>query len=123
MANILAIDDDEQCVLLLKAVFEKAGHSVASACDGKTGMNLARAGHFDLVITDVLMPEKDGLELIKELRREKPAVQIVAISGGGVLYAEDCLKMAKLFGARHILKKPLDIKQLLEIASALPLSS
>jgi DNA-binding response OmpR family regulator len=119
MAKILAIDDDEQCSLLLKTVFEQAGHTVATAADGKTGLKKARAEHFDLVITDVLMPEKDGLELIKELRCDKPDVRIVAISGGGVLYAEDCLKMARLFGAQQILKKPLDIKQLLQIAAEL----
>ena len=119
MATILVIDDDEQCSQLLRAVFEQAGHTVATAADGKAGLQMSRARHFDLVITDVLMPEKDGLELIKELRRDNPDVQIIAISGGGLLYAEDCLKMARLFGAQHILKKPLDIKELLQIASAL----
>jgi DNA-binding response OmpR family regulator len=119
MAKILVIDDDEQCSDLLKTVFEQSGHMVATAADGKAGLKMSRAGHFDLVITDVLMPEKDGLELIKELCRDNPDVQIIAISGGGLLYAEDCLKMAKLFGAKHILKKPIDIKVLLQIAAEL----
>ena len=119
MAKILVIDDDEQCSQLLRAVFEQANHTVATACNGKSGLHMSRAGHFDLVITDVLMPEKDGLELIMELRRDNPEVKIIAISGGGVLYAEDCLKMAKLFGAQHILKKPIDIKELLQIAAEL----
>ena len=119
MAKILAIDDDGQCSLMLKMVFEQAGHTVSTAANGKTGLKMARDEPFDLIITDVLMPEKDGLELIKELRRYKPDVQIIAISGGGVLYAEDCLKMAKLFGAQHILKKPIDVRVLLQIASEL----
>lgn len=119
MPKILVIDDDAQCAELLQAVFEQAGHAVRTAADGKIGLNMSRSEKFDLVITDVLMPEKDGLELIKELRRDNPAVQIIAISGGGLLHAEDCLKMARLFGAQHILKKPLDMEKLLRLASEL----
>lgn len=119
MARILVIDDDEQCSQLLRAVFEQAGHEVATAANGKIGLAMSRNSQFDLVITDVLMPEKDGLELIKELRRDNPEARIIAISGGGLLHAEDCLKMARLFGAQRILKKPIDVKELLQIAGEL----
>ncbi len=65
------------------------------------------------------MPEKDGFELIIELKRHKPEAKIIAISGGGVLHAEDCLKMAKLFGAQQVMQKPFDINKLVQLANEL----
>jgi YesN/AraC family two-component response regulator len=65
------------------------------------------------------MPEKDGLELIIELKKHKPDVKVIAISGGGVLHTGDCLKMAKLFGAQHVMGKPLDINKLVQLANEL----
>jgi CheY-like chemotaxis protein len=119
MAKILVIDDDPHCVSLLKAVFEQSGHTVFSATNGRSGLQAACTEAFDLIITDVLMPEKDGLELIIELKKHKPDVKVIAISGGGVLQFQDCLKMAKLFGAQQVLEKPFDIKKMLEVANDL----
>jgi DNA-binding response OmpR family regulator len=123
MAKILVIDDDEQCSQLLKQFYEQTGHAASIASDGNTGLKLARAEDFDLIITDVLMPEKDGFELIQELRRYKPEAKIIAISGGGVMHAEDCLNMARLFGAKYILRKPLNLQELLQITNELLQSS
>ena len=119
MARILVIDDDPQCAPLLKTAFEQAGHTVFSATDGKSGLKTACDEAFDLIITDVLMPEKDGLELIIELKRKKPDVKVIAISGGGVLHAQDCLKMAQHFGAELVMEKPFDIKKLIQVANEL----
>ena len=119
MAKILVIDDDPYCVSLLKIAFEQYGHTACTAINGKTGLQAACDEPFDLIITDVLMPEKDGLELIIELRKHKPDVKVIAISGGGVLRSEDCLKMAKLFGAQHVMGKPLEINKLVQIANEL----
>jgi DNA-binding NtrC family response regulator len=120
MAKILVIDDDPYCVSLLKIAFEQSGgHAAFTATNGKTGLQAACEEPFDLIITDVLMPEKDGLELILELKKHRPDVKIIAISGGGVLHSEDCLKMAKLFGAQHVMEKPLDINKLVQIANEL----
>ncbi len=119
MAKILVIDDDPYCVSLLKIAFEQSGHTAFTATNGKTGLQAACDETFDLIITDILMPEKDGLELIIELKKHKPDVKVIAISGGGVLHSEDCLKMAKLFGAQHVMGKPLDIKKLVELVNEL----
>jgi DNA-binding response OmpR family regulator len=119
MAKILVIDDDPYCVSLLKIALEQSGHTAFTATNGKTGLQAACDEPFDLIITDVLMPEKDGLELILELKKHKPDVKVIAISGGGVLHSEDCLKMAKLFGAQHVMGKPLDIKELVKVANEL----
>jgi len=119
MAKILVIDDDPQCVELLKIAFEQSGHTVSAATDGRSGLMAACSEAFDLIITDVLMPEKDGLELIIELKRHKPNVKVIAISGGGILHFEDCLKMAKLFGAEQVMEKPFDLKTLMKVANEL----
>jgi DNA-binding NtrC family response regulator len=119
MAKILVIDDDPYCVSLLKIAFEQSGHTAFTATNGKIGLQAACAEPFDLIITDILMPEKDGLELIIELKKHKPDVKVIAISGGGVLHTGDCLKMAKLFGAQHVMGKPLDINKLVQLANEL----
>jgi DNA-binding NtrC family response regulator len=119
MAKILVIDDDPHCVALLKIAFERAGHTVISATDGMSGLKKACGEFFDLIITDVLMPEKDGLEFMIELKRHKPDVKVIAVSGGGILHAEDCLKMAKVFGAQHVMQKPFDINRMLQVAQEL----
>ncbi len=119
MAKILVIDDDPHCVALLKIAFEQAGHTVFSATDGMSGLKMACEKFFDIIITDVLMPEKDGLELLLELKRHKPDAKVIAISGGGVLRAEDCLKMAKLFGAQQVMEKPFDINRMLQVVQEL----
>jgi len=119
MAKILVIDDDPECVALLQIAFEQAGYTVFSATDGMSGLKKACNDPFDLIITDVLMPEKDGLEFMIELKRHKPDVKVIAVSGGGVLHAEDCLKMAKVFGAQQVMQKPFDINRMLQVAQEL----
>jgi YesN/AraC family two-component response regulator len=84
MANILIIDDDQQILNMLSQILKRAGYGVVEALDGKQGLKLYRENPTDLIITDIIMPEKEGLETIMELQRDFPDVKIIAISGGGI---------------------------------------
>ena len=114
MAHIVLIEDSNYLRGILKKTLEYEGHEVLDAQDGKEGERLYRERHVDLVITDILMPGKDGLEIIFELRRDFPDIKILAISGGGRIGSEQYLDMAKSLGAQDILGKPFKQKDLLE---------
>lgn len=111
MAQILLIDDDN----LLRGVLAKAlghvGHTVIQAADGQQGVELARAATLDLVITDLVMPVQEGVETILTLRREKPSLPIIAISGG-VTNSQLYLEIAGKVGAKRILAKPFTPQEL-----------
>jgi len=113
MARILVIDDDELVRATLKSALELAQHEVVVAKDGRQGLANYQNGNFDLVVTDIIMPEKEGIETIIELRQQNPAVKIIAISGGGRTSNEIFLDVAKKFGAVDVLSKPFTPKQLL----------
>ena len=119
MARILVIEDDDQMRGMLRQMLERSGYEVIDAPDGKVGMNLYSEKRADLIITDVVMPEKDGIETIMELRRGSPAVKIIAISGGGRIGPEDHLLVAKGLGAQYTFIKPFELKELLKAVSAL----
>jgi CheY-like chemotaxis protein len=106
MAHILVIEDDEHMRGSLAQTLERLGHRVTTAVDGRAGVESAGAAPPDLVITDLIMPEKEGLETIVELRQQHPLIRIIAMSGGGRLSNEDYLHLAKRFGAQHTLAKP-----------------
>ncbi len=114
MERILVIDDEVQIRTMLRQQLERASYDVAVAPDGKVGMELHREEPADLVIVDLLMPSKDGIETIKELTREFPEVRIIAMSGGGHIGPEAYLDMAKKLGAKRTLKKPIERQELLE---------
>jgi DNA-binding response OmpR family regulator len=108
MANILLVDDDASLVGAQGEFLRRVGHNVSTAANGKEAMYLVAHTDFDLVITDLIMPEKEGLETIAELRRKAPKVKIIAISGGTVLMdPTDSLSMARMFGASLTLTKPI----------------
>jgi DNA-binding response OmpR family regulator len=107
MAKILVFDDEPSILLMIKKMLEKAGHEVDIALNGKEGMKLFEKNKPDLLITDILMPEKEGLETIFELRRKYSELKIIAISGGGRIGPEGYLPSAKLFGADMVFQKPL----------------
>jgi CheY-like chemotaxis protein len=113
MARILIIDDDKMVLNMLRQVLEGAEHTVVEAPNGEVAMRLWREQPADLIITDILMPEKDGLEVIRELRRECPTVKIIALSGGSRKVHFDALDVAKRFGAMSTLEKPFELKTLL----------
>ena len=114
MARILVVDDDMSIRALLREILEEDGHQVDEAADGKQGVASYRTKPVDLVITDMLMPEKDGVELIMELQENFPDIKIIAMSGGGRgLDAQFSLRVAKDFGAIQQLEKPFTAKQVL----------
>ena len=105
MARILLIDDDDLLREILAKALTQAGHVVIEAREGREGVELFRAASADLVLTDMMMPEREGLETISALRRELPRLPIIAMSGGNnnsPLY----LKLATQLGAQRRLAKP-----------------
>jgi CheY-like chemotaxis protein len=112
MARIVIIEDDEALRPALLRTVEKLGHEAVAEPDGKAGLGRVRAWPPDLVITDMIMPEKEGVETIRELRRDFPAVKIIAISGGGRGSSADYLNFAKKFGAAATLAKPFSRDEL-----------
>ena len=113
MQRILVMDDDRPVQTTLQKMLEREGYAVVLAADGRQGLKAYQEKRFDLVITDLLMPEKDGIQTIKELRRLDDAVKILAISGGGRVDKKTHLKVAELFGARKVLAKPVEREALL----------
>jgi YesN/AraC family two-component response regulator len=111
MANILLVDDEPLVVETLSSAMASKGHTVVTAANGIDGMKKFTEGKFDLVITDVIMPDKDGIELIMELRRHAPTVKVVAISGGGRTGNVEFLKMATKLGATAALSKPIQLAE------------
>jgi DNA-binding NtrC family response regulator len=116
MAKILVIDDNAQFLDVVREMLSRAGYEVLVASDGRKGMELYREKHPDLVITDVLMPEKDGAEVIFELQKEFPEVKIIVMSGGGKGDAQDYLDSITLYSnvVKHAFKKPFAMDKLLK---------
>ena len=108
MAKILVIDDDEIMNELMVAMLTKDGYEVHRAFDGNQGIALFKAQQFDLVVTDIIMPDKEGLETIREIRATGRPVPIIAVSGGGKARPEGYLAVAQSFGADYAFEKPLD---------------
>ena len=106
MACVLVIDDEPAIRSLLRHVLERDGHEVLEAENGRKGMRALRGAAVDLVITDIIMPEQEGFETISEIRRTRPGVKIIAISGGGRRLTMDFLPMAKRLGADRTFDKP-----------------
>jgi len=113
MARILIIDDDVQILDMLRQTLECEGYEVVDATNGKEGIRLYRENPADLIITDIIMPEKEGIETIIELKRNFPDVKIIAISGGGRITPEGYLSMAKRLGANRTFEKPVERDELL----------
>ncbi len=120
MARVLVIDDDDDTRRMLCDVLTRAGHEVATAADGRAGVARYRESRADVVITDIFMPESDGLETIRKIRCESPQARIIAISGGGRRSDFDYLPSALMLGAWRTMDKPFSPAQLLQaVAEAL----
>ncbi|MDF1573710.1 MAG: response regulator [Bacteroidales bacterium] len=119
MPKILIIDDDHHVLLMIKKMLERAGYTVDLASNGNNGLELFKRIPADLVITDIIMPEKEGLETIREMKRMQPDLKIIAMSGGGKISADNYLGTAKIFGASRILEKPFSQKVMLETVNEL----
>ena len=113
MARILIIDDEPQLLDMLGQTFEREGYDIVKASNGKEGIKLYRENPVDLIITDIIMPEKEGIETIFELRKDFPDLKIIAISGGGRIEPEEYLDIAKKIGAQRTFAKPVAREDLL----------
>ncbi len=118
MQSILVIDDDKLMCLALAKILISAGYNVVQASDGEEGLKLYRTQDFDLVITDLIMPDKEGIQIIRELRKENSRIRIIAMSAGGRGGATDYLKWARLMGAKQCLSKPIKREDLLDAVQA-----
>ncbi len=112
MPKILIIEDDDTVRDLVRLLLERMGHEAVVAANGREGLEKAGSASFDLVITDLIMPEKEGIETIQELRKAQPGLKIIAMSGGGRVGAHDYLPLAKLLGASFTLAKPFNREEL-----------
>ena len=118
MAKILVIEDEDLARYTLCDALKSAGHDVDEAENGATGTMLCKTRPYDLVITDIIMPEKEGIGAIIEILEENPTQRIIAISGGGRLGAEGYLESALALGALATLAKPFSDQELFNSVTA-----
>ena len=126
MPDILVIDDDDDLRDTLRAILERAGYTVHEARNGREGCACCQAQPIALVITDLLMPEQEGMETIPQLLAMDPPPKIIAMSGGGLFRGQDLLHIATVLGAEHTLHKPIRARELLTAVQCLlggPLSA
>ncbi|MCX7048102.1 MAG: response regulator [Candidatus Sumerlaeota bacterium] len=124
MAYILVADDELVIRQILRETIEADGHEVGLASDGNEVMRMVRERLPDLAILDIIMPDKEGLETIMEIRREFPALPVIAMSGGAKVGPQSYLELAQRFGARRALSKPFNISELRQaIKDLLPKSA
>ena len=119
MAKILIIEDDTALRTVLKRTLLPFGHEVFEADDGNEGLKLFRRVAVDLIVTDIVMPEKDGLEILMELKKLHSTVKVIAMSGGGRGQPREYLHMAKALGATVVLEKPFGSEALMAAVDAL----
>lgn len=119
MQKILIIDDEPHILLMLKKMLERAGYEIDIASNGNEGLELFKSKPADLVITDIIMPDKEGLETIREMKRLQSELRIIAMSGGGKISADNYLETAKIFGASKVLEKPFTQQQMVSSVRSL----
>jgi CheY-like chemotaxis protein len=115
MARILIIDDEADLRTTLQDLLEHAGYEVVEVSDGRKGLQHYLGVSMDLMITDLLMPEQEGVETIRALRQINPQVKMIAMSGGGQTGRMDFLHVAAVLGAQRTLHKPFNRQTLLEV--------
>lgn len=119
MARVLIVDDEIDIRQVISRILQSAGHATSTAENGRQAMDHLQREPVDLMITDVFMPEMEGLETVKLTRRLYPALPIIAVSGGGSLGASEYLMFARCFGATATLEKPFEIAGLLDLVNEL----
>jgi DNA-binding NtrC family response regulator len=117
MAHILIIDDDNRLRQLLRLILGRSGHTTVEACDGDAALSACASEQFDLALCDILMPGREGLETIRELRQRFPNLRVIAMSGGLGSLSMDPLRIATFLGACRTLPKPFRIEQLLTLVN------
>jgi DNA-binding response OmpR family regulator len=119
MPTILIVDDDSMVRKLLVKAFQIDDYTTLEASDGNSALRIFRDEDIDVVITDIVMPDMEGIETIRELRKINPDVKIIAFSGGGSLSPDGYLKIAASMGARYTFQKPFNINELKETVKKL----
>ncbi len=120
MARIMVVDDEEDLRAVLRLMLESHGHEVQEAENGAQAIAALRLQSYDLIITDVLMPEEDGIAVAKEVPKLLPNAKVLAISGGGAaLPANWSLKVMEMFGVNAALHKPFEEKDLMKVVDDL----
>lgn len=120
MAHILIVDDTAPVRFALSTVLQEHGHQTAESADGQQALDSLASRAFDIVVTDIFMPEIDGIELITRLREERPDMKIIAISGGGARFVPSfAINLAHHMGADIALQKPVNSEELLSAVQAL----
>jgi len=114
MTKILVIDDERMMRATMTRILQRANYEIVTAVDGADGLALFRRHCPDLVITDIIMPEREGIETIRQILRERPDTKILAMSGGGGRGGIDFLTMAHQLGASDVIRKPFDPRELLD---------
>lgn len=115
MPKILIIDDEDQVRKMLKQLLESNSYDTVEARNGIEGLELFKTAIPDLVLTDLIMPEKEGLETIREMKKLNPGTKIIAISGGGINKPDMYLDLASKLGAQHVFSKPVKNQELLSV--------
>ncbi len=116
--RILLVDDDEAFRGMVRLALEGFGCEVTEARDGMEAEQLCNAHPFDLVITDLIMPEREGLETIRDVLRRKSGTKVIAMSGGGHVAAENYLRIARKMGVSQVLRKPFTFEALKDAVEA-----
>ena len=119
MAHILVVDDEELARFTVCEILEANGHTFVEASNGQEAIDLYKKKPADIIVTDIIMPEKEGIETIIELIADHPKAKIIAMSGGGRTRNMDFLELAKRFGAHATLAKPFSEKQLIDVINKL----
>jgi CheY-like chemotaxis protein len=115
MARVLVVDDQLEIRRVMLRLLEHAGHTTAEADGGAEGLRQITAQPADLVVTDLFMPDMDGLEFMREMARRRPGTRVIAVSGGGFMDAPSILAVASTLGAVRTLSKPFEAPQFLAL--------
>ncbi len=114
--NVLVVDDVPAVQITIAAALKAAGHTASLACSGSDALKRLEAESFDVIVTDIWMPDGDGLRLIKQIRARPDAPRVIAITGGGPkLSIEMAGSLAAVWGAEHVLVKPFDDRRLIAL--------
>lgn len=117
MKKILVIEDNPIVRSTVGRILQAGGYEVISASDGLQGVAAFRKEQPDLVVTDIIMPEQEGIETIRQILSDRPNAKIIAISGGGRIGNTDFLQIARKVGASEVLPKPFDPDDLLQLVA------
>jgi CheY-like chemotaxis protein len=120
MTRVILLDDNPDMLITMKLLLEDSGIDVVTCMHARDAFREQRERPADALVTDIFMPDADGLEVIQQFRREWPAIRIVAMSGGGRKVKGDYLEIAREAGADIALRKPVDPQELLRLVSAVP---